>query len=471
MVKQGPFWLIGVLCAAGCSSPKVSTPVTNTTASARPPAAVSTPAVACALPSTFSYPMLIARALTASPDYAATLASARAEYYRYKARTDWRDPEFTGHYSDRSSDTFQHERDLFDNTRSQSGDGSRSEYGPSFNVYFSNPFENRYILRAGQAAQRGKEAEASMLQNELSSVVYELFIQAVYETKAIALLRERETLLLRWKMHLNERRQANVATQADLFALELQLMRLQVKLAQKKIAVQSAQRSLIVLANLPSEHPLVLESSFPNWSATAERLAANTRLFDVACANSPDLAAAHAAYEKARAESSAARARQIPWLTSAQAGYSWLNTDTSARRSDGQETSGGTDSNEWEIRFSMTIPLFAWMSSEIKEADANMLAAQLKNTAIRQRIQQELTGYVADLKSVTEQKITYQRQLERLHPPTENTMPDIETFYKLSDAYRAAEEEFFMLDMQCAVLYGRILRTLSNWTLTSGHAE
>jgi outer membrane protein TolC len=248
-------------------------------------------------------------------------------------------------------------------------------------------------------------------------------------------------------------------------------MRLQATLAQKMITVQSALRSLSVLANLPSDHPIALEASFPNWRTTAERLAENTRLFDVACANSPDLVNAHAAYEKARAEGNAARARQIPWFTSAQAGYSWLNNDTTSQRADGRQTTGATDSDEWEVRLSMTVPVFAWMSSEIKEADANMLAAQLKETAVRQRIQHELTGYVADLKSVTEQKTTYQLQFEKLSPPTEGSTPDMETFYKLSDAYRAAEEEFFMLDMQCAILYGQIMRTLSNWTLTTEHAR
>jgi len=466
MFKQIPVWFIVLFCVAGCRSTETAAPATPSPM-ATPQASRAAPADLHALPATFSYPMLITRALAASPDYAATLASARAEYYRYKARTDWRDPEITGRYSDRSSDTFQHERNLLGDTSSQFGDGSRFEYGPSFNVYISNPFENRYIVRAGRAAQREKEADASLLQNELSSVVYELFIQAVYETKSIALLRERVTFLHSWKKHLNERRQANVATQADLLAVELQLMRLQAKLAQKMITVQSAQRSLSVLANIPTNHPVALEASFPNWHATAARLAANTRLFDVACANSPDLAAARAAYEKARAEGNAARARQIPWFTSAQAGYSWLNNDTSALRSDGRQTTSGNDSDEWEVRLSMTVPLFAWMSSEIKEADANMLAAQLKETAVRQRIQQELTGYVADLQSVTEQKTTYQRQFEQLSPPTESSTPDIETFYKLSDAYRAAEEEFFMLDMQCAVLYGQIMRALSNWTLTA----
>ena len=469
MFKQVPVWLFTLLCAAGCSSTKTVEPAATSAQSAvqSPSTAPAEPA----LPSTFSYPMLIERALTASPDYAATLASARAEYYRYKARTDWRDPEITGRYSDRSSDTFQHERNVLGDTSSQFGDGSRSEYGPSFNVSISNPFENRYILRAGRAAQREKEADAAILQNEVSRVIYEFFVQAVYETKAIALLRERETLLLSWKKHLNEQRLANVATQSDLLTLELKLMRLQATLAQKMITVQSALRSLSVLANLPSDHPIALEASFPNWRTTAERLAANTRLFDVACANSPDLVNAHAAYEKARAEGNAARARQIPWFTSAQAGYSWLNNDTTSQRADGRQTTGGTDSDEWEVRLSMTVPVFAWMSSEIKEADANMLAAQLKETAVRQRIQHELTGYVADLKSVTEQKTTYQLQFEKLAPPTEGSAPDMETFYTLSDAYRAAEEEFFMLDMQCAILYGQIMRTLSNWTLTTEHAR
>ena len=369
----------------------------------------------------YTWQHLVAHAVAANPDHAAILAEAHAEYLRYKSKTDLQDPRLTLDYTDRDADD--------------------DRYGGAIRLYTPNPFVNRHLLRTGEAARRETEAGAEMLKREIALTVYELVQEVLSEERMLAVLRERERVLSDWAAHMKTRLDAHVATQADVLSIDLQRLRLKASIQQRRLAAQTARRSLQALTQIPGGQ-LTLDPTPPDWQAVLDTFEDERALVETAFSCSAELAAAQAAYEKARATLDTAKARQIPWFSFVQAGYT---------------TRDSSDANDLRLRLALNIPLFAWMNSETKMATAQMDAATLRAEGIRQRVRSELAGRLADLRETIELWGDYRAALDSLPEPVREAIPDAETFYKLSDTRLSASEYLHQTELRCALIYGQLL--------------
>ena len=410
----------------------------------------------------YTWRELAAHAIAASPDHAAILADARAEYFRHKAKTDLQDLRLMLDYTFRATDSSGHDWNKSGTERYQTGDATRDRYGAALRFYFPNPFVDKHILRTGDAARRETEASADELKRQIARAVYELVQEILFAQRALELLAQREQVLTDWAAHLKERQDARVATQADVLALELQRIRLQAAIQQKQLAARAAWTSLDRLVNIshPYDEALKLDPQPHDWATLLDSLTFVQGLTEAVRARSPELAAARAAYDKARATLDTAKARQIPWLAYAQAGYAARDTDATAYRSDGRYSTSHNDSDEWRLRIAVDLPVFAWMSSEKKAAAASMEAAQLREAALRQRIRDDITDTVESLRGAVALLDEYRAALAAVPEPTRDALPDPDAFYKLTDARLAAAEHALAAELHCALLYGRLLDAL-----------
>jgi outer membrane protein TolC len=353
------------------------------------------------------------------------LAEARAIYFRYKSRTDLQDLRLTLDYYLRDSDA--------------------DRYGAALRFFIPNPFVDKHVLRTGEAAQREREASAEALKREITLMVYGLAQEIVSEERALSVLHAREQVLTDWAAHLKARQDARVATSADVLSLDLQRLRLKAAIQQKRLAAQAARRSLHVLTQIP-DGLLKLDPTPPDWQAVLATFADKPKLIETALARSAELAVAQAAYDRARATLDTAKARQIPWFAYVQAGY---------RTSD-----SGSSSDELRTRLAINLPVFEWMSSEKKMAEAEMEAAVLRAEGIRQRILNETLGHLDNLHETFDLLNDYRTTLDAIPEPTRDASPDAETFYRLSDARLSATEYAIQTELHCALIYGQLLNAV-----------
>ena len=447
-------WLTAALTAgivAGCATRGPQAPAPKPAPA--PPRLTQVPP----MPETgYTWRELVRHAVIADPDHAAILAEARAEYFRYKSKADLQDLRLTFDYARRDTASSGSDWDTLGAGRRQRSDGTRGRYGADLRFVTPNPFVDRHIRRTAEAAQREVEAEADVLKQEIALTVYELVQEALLEERLLEVLRAREHVLTEWTSHLKARQDAHVATQADVLTLDLQRIRLKATIQKTRMAAQAARRGLQVLTHIPDAQ-LRLDTRPPDWPALLAPLADEPKLLDTAFARSPDLAVARAAYAKARAMHDTAKARQIPWFAYVQAGYVSRDSDDTGYRSDGETSTSSGDSDEWAAQLAVNIPVFAWMSSEKKMAAAEMQAALLRETGVRQRIRNEIAGYVTDLRETLDILSDYRTALDALPPPTRETMPDAETFHKLSDTRLAATEYALETETHCALVYDQLL--------------
>jgi len=345
------------------------------------------------------------------PLHSALLADARADYYRHYARTDWQDLRLA--VSDDNS--------------------------ASLRFYVPNPFTDRHHLRAADAARREGEAAAAFFLQQNERAAYELAQEIIYEVNIAPILVERQQITAEWIALVKERQEARAATHADLIALELQDLRLRTSMRQSVLAYENGNRIL---------HTLSGGRPFHDFRISHEKVRAHLdeqRLVNNAYKKSPELAAARAASDRAHASLMAARATQIPWFDYVQAG--WSQADSNSR-----------DEDEWSARVAVNIPVFAWMDSgKIKAAAAELDAANWRETAVKQRIRDEIANNHAELRELLAAFEEYRSLLDAIPVPTAENVPDPETRFKLADARLAAAEHLLKLELKCALVYVKLI--------------
>ena len=381
--------------------------------------------------------------VTASPDYAAILADARAEYFRYKSRTDLKDPNFSLEYSFLAYDR------------------SRNQYDMQVSLSVPNPFVNRQIIKTGEAARRETETGAEELKNEIAAIIYELTHEILIGERELSVLLLREQVLSGWADYLKMRYDARMATQADLREIEMQRLRLKAAVRQAQFTADTARRSLQALVRIPHEQ-LVLNPLPSDWKAVVAQLEDNETFIETIFSRSAELAGANAAYEKACAMLGTARAKQIPWLDSVYLSYAPGFTED-INYSYGGTTTSRRNTSKWTAGVNMSLPVFAWFSSEKKMAHAEIEAASLRISAIRERIRNDISGIIADLRGALIFLGDYQSTLDSIAEPTRETIPDPESYFKLMDARLSASEYALKIELQCAHFYGHLLKTAGGW--------
>jgi outer membrane protein TolC len=382
--------------------------------------------------------------VTANPDYAAILAEARAEYFRYKSRTDLKDLQ------------------LSLGSSYVSGDRRPNQYDIGIRFSIPNPFVNRQVIRTGEAARRETEIGTEALKNEITWMIYELIQEILIGERELSILLLREQVLSDWGEYLKMRHDARMATQADIRAFDIQRLRLKAAVQQAQFTIHTARRSLQVLVKIPDEQ-LVLNPFPSDWEVVLAALEDDKMLIEDAFSRSAELARANAAYEKACAVLDTARARQIPWFDSVYFSYSPSFTESTDYSYSGELIPSRAKSDKWTVGVNMSLPVFAWFSSEKKMAIAEIEAVSLRITGIRQRIHNDMTEIITDLRDTLYFLRDYQSTFDSIPEPTRETIPDSESYYKLIDARLSASEYALKIELQCAHIYGQLFKVAGGW--------
>jgi len=392
----------------------------------------------------YTWQQLANMAVAARADYAAVLAEAQAAYYRYKARTDLKDLKGSMEYSFISNDV------------------KDNKYGFGLSASIPDPFVNWQYTRAGEAARRETETSAEDLKNKITASVYVLVQQILLGEKELAVLYSREQVLSDWEAYIKQRNNARVVTQTDMRTFDLRHLKLKADIQQAQRAQNAAKRSLQVLVQIPPEQ-LVLKPDQSDWAAIQALLKDDQAFIDNALSRSAGMAGANAAYEKACAMLSAARAKQIPWFDTVQLSYVPIFTSSVNSTYTGGLFSSQPESNKWKLGVTVDLPVFAWFSFEKKAAAADVEVASLRLAGIRQQISGDLTGTIADLRDTLTLLNDYRSAYDSISKPSRETVLDAETYYKLLDDWLSSSEYTLETELRCARIYSQLLKITGVW--------
>jgi outer membrane protein TolC len=430
--------LLAIVLASGCAT---NSTLRNSVLSVPPPRQASFPAIP---EGGYTWQHLVKIVFAANPDYAAILAEARAEYYRYKSKTDPDDLRLSFEYSFLSEDK-QH-----------------NQYGIELRLPIPNPFVNKHITRTGEAARRETETEAEALKAKIASTIYELVQEALIGERELSVLLQREQVLSGWAEYLKIRHDAHIATQADMRAFDIQRLRLKAAIQQAQFKTHTARRSLQVLVQIPGEQ-LVLNPIPSDWDALLAVLEDERMFIEDAFSRSAELSGANAAYEKACAALGTARAKQIPWFNSVQLSFVPNTTESINYIYGGGIVSSQEKTHKWIFGLNVNLPVFFWFGSEKKMAAAEVEAAFLRTSGIHQRIREKITGVIADLRETLSLLAEYQSAFDSIPEPARETIPDSESYYKLLDARLSASEYALKTELECAYIYSELLKITGGW--------
>ena len=392
----------------------------------------------------YTWQQLVDIAIAGNPDYAAILAEARAEYYRYKSKTDLEDLRFSFDY------TF------------PAYTGMSGQYSAGIRFTVPNFFVNKHISRTGEAARREMEAGIEVQKNEISQTIYVLVQEILIGERELSVLLLREQVLNDWAEYLKVRLNARMATQADLYTFNLQIMRLRAAIQELRSSVYASRKSLQILVQIPDEQ-MVFNQPPSDWEAVLAGLADEQMFIENALSRSAELAGAFASYEKACAMLDTAKAKQIPWFDSVQLSFA----PSISERLNYSYTEGIISTREtlfnWKLGVDVNLPVFAWFSSEKKTAAAELEAASQRITGIRQRICTGITGTIANLRDNYRLLIEYKSAYDSMPEPARETIPDSETYYKLLDARLTVSDYIFRSELNCVHIYGQLLYLAGRW--------
>ena len=186
-----------------------------------------------------------------------------------------------------------------------------------------------------------------------------------------------------------ERQRVGVATIADVLQARTALSQALLDLQAIEGQVQTARGALALAMGLPANLPYDIDSTA---APAAGRVADSVEtLIRQAVINRPDLAAAGADYEAARARIARVRAGRLPSL------------DLSASTGRSYSTRNSAGSTTYSVSLGLRVPLFAGFSREYDEAAARAQAqvAGAERDALRQQVIFEVFSSYYDLETAT----------------------------------------------------------------------
>ena len=393
----------------------------------------------------YTWQNLVDLVISTSPDYAAILAQANAEYYSYRAKTTPKELQFSleGSY-------LPYEKRI-------------NQYSAGVSFSIPNPFVNRQIIKTGEAARREMETGAQALEKKITSAIYVLVREILIGEQELEILSLREQVLSDWAELLKMRYDLRVATQADIHEFDIQRLRLKAVIQQTQSGIHAARRSLRVLVQIPDER-LILDSKPIDWKAVLAELDDEEKIIAGALSRSVELAGANAAYEKAGAILGAARAKQIPWFDSVYLSYDPSFTE-SLNNIGGNLVYTRNRTDKWTLGININLPVFTWFGSEKKMGAAGTEAASLRIAGISQQIRNDITETITELREAINFLIEYQTGYNSIYEPVRETMPDAESYFKLMDAWLSASVYALEFELECVEIYGKFLRITGAWEL------
>ena len=392
----------------------------------------------------YTWQQLVNLVTASNPDYAAILAEANAQYYKYKSKTDLKDLEASFEYAFLSNEM------------------KNFQYGFGLSFSVPNPFTNSKNTRTGEAARRETEAEAAILRKKIAITIYSLVQEITIGERQLAILQTREQILSDREENMKLRNAAHLVSQADLLSFNIQHLNLKSSMQQTRSTINAARKSLLALVQIPDKQ-LVLAGIPTDWNAILKLLDNEQKLIENALSNSPELAVANAAYEKACAMLGVVKAKQIPWFDTVGVSYIPRFTESMVYNYSGVLIPTTKMSDKWKINLSMSLPVFVWFSSEKKQAKTEVDAAFLRMSGIRQRVQNDISEIITELRDSLNIYNDYRSAFSSIPEPARESFPDSETYYKQLDNWLSASEYALKTELRCAQIYSKLLEASGEW--------
>lgn len=318
----------------------------------------------------------------------ALLLDAQAERHKSAVDTGWRNPRLKlGTWSgdvDESTPArtgWRTYTEEVNNPRRQFwryGDWEDRSYDGSsigMRVFLANPFVNRWLRRQGEASAQALEKEAEEESYAIFCEVRTLCLECEILREETELLKNMLELRLAARQLASEQMEAGIITPARMIRAETRLAMLRSELNSKQLAWWQTMRQISLLAGVPQDG-LKLENK-PHIAINDFSKFDSATLASIAFARRPDLARLEKEQEAAKFAVKAAHAAQIPWFEYIEGVYQTERSKSTAYENNytGFDYTS-RDSNEWQLRTAITIPIFNWLGDEIKLTSVSLKAAQ-----------------------------------------------------------------------------------------------
>lgn len=367
---------------------------------------------------------VIREALSSNVNYVALLQDARAEYFRVRAKADWQNPQL-----------------LLNANMPQSRPLQQSEedrqYGLRMRFYIPNPFVNEHIQSVATASRRTLEAEARIQRSEAALVVYQLCSELQMAQALLDIHRRRAEQLKGYEQFLRERLQNHLISEMELQAQQIQGMRHEMTVERLKQSIQTARRTLSILARIPSD-TILLPPLSRELAMAASGITQRTPILTM----SAEYRAAVEASKKTSAAYKAAQAENIPWFDYVDTGYSFRDTQ---------------DDGQWQLRVAFILPVFS--SSMERSAKAAHAAAKLREVDVEKQLR---ARYLVLQQELCDAWAAVDR-LPKIPVLVKDEAIDLELYYKMCEDCFALEEQQLELLYRPLVVCGELFQVLNVW--------
>ena len=405
--------LLAALAVAGCASVEMDSlwtmPETPTPSEA--------PAIPVAVlpPDGFSFEDIAALARDRSDEAAQCLLDAESRLLKTRLQTAWKAPQLRLGRSEEDDSTLRESGDWtrlgLDGLPScESEDGSATSYSAALRIPLSNPVASRWMRRQGMAETQALCVEAQGAASAAYDKAMSLCLDAEILRRRIALDEERLALLAQ-RAELQEQRKREGIGETPLAELQAAAQRekRQAELFDGTLEHAQVLRNLSVLSGVPVDQLVFRDDALDGLFAKVP----DEAFAEEALERHPDVQMATLELEAALAEERSIRARRIPWFDFVEGSYSWEDSDSTERSNDslwpGRQSG---ESDEWQVRVGVSIPVFSWFGDEADLARQRRRHAEFRLQQVRARVKTEIRGLQEDCAKAREEYARLQETLD-----------------------------------------------------------
>ena len=273
----------------------------------------------------------------------------------------------------------------------QSSDGTEA----GVRLFIANPFVNAWLRQGGAAAALAKEAESRETAFAVHGEVRALCLEAAALREEIRLLETVSALRSDLRDVRSRQAAAGASDALELIESVARAAAARSAVREKEADYRRIVRQISVLADVPAEQVRLRAFADEAMPDAAEWEV--DELVELALARRPDLERARRELEAATHGVRAAQAGLVPWLDHVEGTYrqedeqavAYEDYTTGADRS---ERSG----TEWQVRLAVNVPIFGWDGKEVRLAQAQQAASDVRAQALRASVRAEVAGVFGD---------------------------------------------------------------------------
>ena len=363
-------------------------------------------------------------ALSSNVNYVALLHDARAEYFRVRAKADWQNPQLLLNANMPQSRPLEHSEE-------------DRQYGLRMRFYIPNPFINEHIQSVATASRRTLEAEARIERSEAALVVYQLCSELQMALALLDIHQRRSEHFKLLERYLRERFDNRLISEVVVQGNQIQMMRHEMTVERLKQSIQTARRTLSILARIPAD-TICLPPLSRELAMRASGIAQKRQVI----AMSAEYRAAVEASKTTSAAYKVAKAGNIPWFEYVDTGYSFRDMQ---------------DEGQWQMRVAFLLPVFS--SSLEKSAHAAQTAAILREADVSKQLKVRYDTLQLELRDAW----AAVDRLPKIPVLVKDDAIDLEQYFKMRDGCFALEEQQLELLYRPLVVCGELLQVLNVW--------